>query len=212
MAFTVTSTAFGDKGEWKTLFNGKDLTGWKANILPESFTVEDGAIKAHCKDPLLRKSHLFYTGDNGGEFVLFKNFEFEATVRCEPGSNSGVFFHTDEAIRDDKHHLGSGYEVQINHGEMPKSKTGSLYAIADFEEPIIDETQWFKLNIKVVEKHIEVSLNDNQVIDYTEPENPERPANRKSRILRPQGGAIALQGHDPGSIVYFKEIRIRVLN
>lgn len=212
IAFTFTSIAFGEKGEWQSLFNGKDLTGWKANLLPESFTVEAGAIKAHCKDPELRKSHLFYVGDNEDEFVLFKDFEFETMVRCEPGSNSGVFFHTDEVIRDDKHHLGSGYEVQINNGEKPKSKTGSLYAIADFEEPIIDETQWFKLTIKVIGKRIQVSLNDQQVIDYTEPKNPERAANRIGRILRPQGGAIALQGHDPASIVYFKDIRIRVLN
>lgn len=211
LCFCVT-TVVGNAGEWQSMFNGKDLSNWRTNILPESFTVENGMIKAHCQDPELRKSHLFFVGDAGGEHVLYKDFEFEATVRCEPGSNSGVFFHTDEKIRDDKHHLGSGYEVQINHGDKPKSKTGSLYAIADFEEPLIDETQWFKLGIKVVGKRITVSLNGNQVIDYTEPENPKRPPNRLGRLLRREGGAIALQGHDPDSIVYFKDIRIRRLD
>ena len=45
--------------KWQTLFNGKDLSGWRANILPESFSVEEGVIKSHCQDPDDRKSHLF---------------------------------------------------------------------------------------------------------------------------------------------------------
>ena len=200
-----------DKDGWISLFNGRDLSGWKANILPESFSVKNGAIKTHCKDPEQRKAHLFYVGQNGKDVLLFKDFEFEALVRSEPVSNSGVFFHTDEAIRDKKYHLGSGYEVQINNGDRPKSKTGSLFAIADFEDALIDDTQWFKLTIKVEGKRIQVFLNDQPTVDYTEPENPDRPEKRKDRLLRTEGGAIALQGHDPYSTVYFKNIRIRRL-
>ena len=58
----------------KALFNGKDLSGWRANLLPESFTVQDGVIKAHCKDPT-QKSHLFYVGDKTEGLVRFKNFD-----------------------------------------------------------------------------------------------------------------------------------------
>ena len=32
--------------EWKPLFNGKDLTGWK-HVGPGSMTVEDGLIRTH---------------------------------------------------------------------------------------------------------------------------------------------------------------------
>ena len=198
-------------GEWKTIFNGKDLSGWKANILPESFTVENGLLKAHCDDPDNRKSHLFFTGDNRDDFVLFKNFEFEAMVLCEPDSNSGIFFHTDAEIRDSKHHLANGYEVQINSKAREKRKTGSLYEIVDLSSSPIDESEWFKLRIKVLDKRITVFINDTQLVDYTEPDNPQRSERRKGRVLRPEGGAIALQGHDSDSIAYFKDIRIRRL-
>lgn len=200
-----------NKSGWIEIFNGEDLTGWKANILPESFTVEDGLLKAHCKDPAKCKSHLFFVGDKGDEFVLFKNFEFEASVLCEANSNSGVFIHTDEEIRDDKHHLKNGYEVQINSKAREKRKTGSLYEIVDLDDSPVQEATWFKLNIKVINKRITVSINGTQLIDYAEPENPERSEKRLGRVLRPEGGAIALQGHDPDSIVYFKDIRIRRL-
>ena len=32
-----------DEGEWRQLYNGRDLTGWKANNFPENFTIVDGA-------------------------------------------------------------------------------------------------------------------------------------------------------------------------
>ena len=204
------STSFASE-KWQSLFNGKDLSGWRANVLPESFSVENGAIKTHCKDTKL-KSHLFFTGDKEEGYVRFKNFELEATVRAESDSNSGIFFHTDETPRDDKQHLRNGYEVQINNKEKEKRKTGSLYHIADLAEAVVDESKWFKVRIKVKDKRILVYINDKQVVDYTEPENPERPKNRVGRLLNPKGGAIALQAHDPDSIVYFKDIRIRRLD
>ena len=204
--------AASEAGEWQALFNGKDLSGWRANILPESFTVKEGIIKAHCQDPDLRKSHLFFVGDKKEGFEMFKNFELEVTTRSEPGSNSGIFFHTDMTPRDDKEHLRNGYEVQLNNAEKPKGKTGSLYSIVEFDESVVDESQWFKLRIKVLEKRITVFVNDKQVVAYTEPPNPERAPNRVGRLLHPEGGAIALQAHDPESVYYFKDIRIRRLD
>lgn len=202
----------GEAGEWQSLFNGKDLTGWRANLLPESFSVENGAIKAHCQDPNRLKSHLFYVGDEREELVRFKNFELEATIRGERGSNSGIFFHTDRTPRDDKQHLRNGYEVQLNNKAKEKRKTGSLYAIVDLPDSPVDETQWFTVRIKVLGKRIVVHVNDDRVVDYVEPDNPERPSNRVGRLLNPMGGSIALQGHDPESVFYFKDIRIRRLD
>ena len=34
------------EGDWKPLFNGKDLTGWK-HVGPGGDTIEDGLIKTH---------------------------------------------------------------------------------------------------------------------------------------------------------------------
>jgi len=198
-------------GEWITMFNGRDLQGWRVNQIPEAFTVEDGAIKAHCRDPN-QKSHLFYVGDQAEGLVRFKDFEFEATVRSEPGSNSGIFFHTDMTPRDAKHHLRNGYEVQLNSSKKEKRKTGSLYAIVDLAESPVDETTWFQVRIRVRGRQIEVHINGERVVEYTEPGDPERPKNRVGRVLNPTGGAIALQGHDPNSVFYFKDLRIRRLD
>jgi hypothetical protein len=194
--------------EWQSLFNGKDLTDWRANVMPESFTVVDGAIRANATR---ESSHLFYVGDLKEGFVRFKNFELEATVRGEPNSNSGIFFHTDFSVSNAKNHLAKGYEVQLNNTQKDNRKTGSLYAVVDLPKSPVDETQWFRMRIIVQNKHITVYVNSQKVVDYTEPEGLKRPADRAGRLLDPNGGAIALQAHDPGSVYYFKEIRVRKL-
>jgi putative membrane-bound dehydrogenase-like protein len=192
--------------DWISLFNGRDLAGWQANVKPKSFSVEDGLLKAHGLNGM---SHLFYTGEDS-EDDAFINFEFEAEVRAEPNSNSGIFFHTDRELRNKKY-LNKGYEVQLNSTAKEKRKTGSLYAVVDLAESPVDETKWFTLRFKVDGKHIEVWLNGQKVTDYIEPPNPERPASRAKRLIDPRGGAIAIQAHDPGSVFYFRSIRVRRL-
>jgi putative membrane-bound dehydrogenase-like protein len=189
---------------WISLFNGRDLTGWQANLKPESFSVEDGLLKAHGRNGM---SHLFYTGEDDDDDA-FVNFELEVEVRAEPDSNSGIFFHTDRELRNGKY-LNKGYEVQLNSTEKEKRKTGSLYAVVDLPESPVDETKWFTLRFTVEGKHIEVWLNGTKVTDYVEPDSPERPASRAKRLIDPKGGAIALQAHDPDSVFYFRRIRVR---
>lgn len=199
--------AFG-ADDWLTLFNGKDLTGWRANIMPESFSVVGGVIRVNATK---ESAHLFYVGDLKDGFVRFKNFELELSARSEPDSNSGVFIHTDMTTRDKSLHLAKGYEIQLNSSQREKRKTGSLYAVVDLDKSPVDESQWFRVRIAVRDKHITVHLNDKQVIEYTEPEGVQRPADRAGRLLDPSGGGIALQGHDPKSVFYFKDIRIKRL-
>ena len=194
--------------DWQTLFNGKDLTGWRANVMPESFKVVDGAIRVNATQ---ESAHLFYVGDLKEGFVRFKKFELEATVRSEPESNSGIFVHTDMSVSNAKNHLAKGYEIQLNSTQKEKRKTGSLYAIVDLAKSPVDESKWFRVRITVQDRHIVVQLNDKKVVDYTEPEGVQRPPERAGRRLDPKGGAIALQAHDPKSVFYFKEIRIRRL-
>lgn len=192
--------------EWQSLFNGKDLTGWKANSRPESYSVQDGILKVHGKNGM---SHLFFVGSDEKD-AIFVNFEFEAEARAEPNSNSGIFFHTGRELRNRKY-LNKGYEVQLNSTKKEKRKTGSLYAIVDLDESPVDETKWFTVQFRVEGKRIRVWLNDKRVIDYTEPPNPERPASRAKRLIDPNGGALAIQALDPGSVFYFRKIRIRRL-
>ena len=193
---------------WRDLFNGKDLTGWKPNTDPAAWSVVDGTIKAHATKP---SSHLFFVGDKTDGVERFKNFELEVVTRGEPNANSGIFIHTDMTAGGDALRLSKGYEIQLNSTEKEKRKTGSLYAVVDLDKSPVDESQWFKVLISVRGKQITIQINGKTVVDYTEPENVVHPAVRAGRKLNPEGGAIALQAHDPGSVFYFRSVRIRPL-
>ena len=71
--------------------------------------------------------------------------------------------------------------------------------------------KWFTTKITVKDRRIVIQVDGKTTVDYVEPDNPERVPERKGRVLNPKGGAIALQAHDPGSVFYFKSVRIRVL-
>jgi hypothetical protein len=184
---------------WIALFDGKTLNGWKVGENAETFSVENGIISVHGKT-----AHLFYVGEV--EHHYFKNFEFKADVMTKPHANSGIYFHTayQESGWPDK-----GYEVQVNNSHSDWRRTGSLYGIQDIKEVYAKDNEWFTEYIKVEGKHVIVKINDQVVVDYTEPVMPERPDGMKDRLLN--GGTFALQGHDPGSQVYFKNIMVRPL-
>ncbi len=188
-----------DGDGWLSLFNGADLSGWRANENKETFSVKEGAIVANGP-----RSHLFYVGPDGA--ASFTNFEWKADVMTKPSSNSGMYVHTEfqESGWPDK-----GYEIQVNNTHKDWRKTGGLYAIVDVKEPPAKDDEWFTQHIVVEGKRIVVRVNGRVTVDYTEPENPERPDNMKGRLL--SKGTIALQGHDPVSVVYFKNLMLKPL-
>src|SRR5262249_20758143 len=100
---------------------------------------------------------------------------------------------------------------QLNNSKRDPKKTGSLYDVVDLDQSPVDETEWFQVRIVVRDKHITVVINGKEVVDYTEPDDPERSAKREGRGFMADGGAIALQAHDRGSVWYFKDIRVRRL-
>jgi len=186
-------------GVWLSLFDGKSLDNWKVGDNAGTFTIEDGAIVAH--GPV---AHLFYAGDAGQH--NFKNFEFKADVMTTPGSNSGIYFHTEY---QESSWPKKGYEVQVNNSHTDWRRTGSLYGIQDVKEVFVKDNEWFTEYIKVEGKRIFIKLNDKTVVDYTEPDNVKREAGNEGRVL--SSGTFALQGHDPNSKVYFKNILVKLL-
>jgi hypothetical protein len=187
------------KNQWVALFDGKSLDGWKVGDNANTFTIEDGAIVANGN-----VAHLFYDGPVNGH--LFKNFEFRAEVMTLPGSNSGIYFHT---AYQQSSWPQKGYEAQVNNSHTDWRRTGSLYAVQDVKETYAKDNEWFIEYIRVKGKNILIKVNDKTVVDYTEPGDLKRPENMKERLL--SKGTFALQGHDPGSKVYFKNIMVRVL-
>src|SRR5438045_3019692 len=90
---------------WVPLFDGKSLTGWKVGSNASTFSVDSGMIVAHGST-----AHLFYVGEVKQH--NFKNFEFKADVMTTPGSNSGIYFHTEY---QESGWPSKGYEVQVNN-------------------------------------------------------------------------------------------------
>jgi hypothetical protein len=62
----------------------------------------------------------------------------------------------------------------------------------------------------VKDKHITIKINDKTVVDYEEPANVQREAGMEQRVL--SSGTFALQGHDPKSKVFFKNIMVKPLD
>ena len=185
---------------WVSLFDGKSLNGWQVGKNASTFSVDSGCIVVHGPT-----AHLYYVGDVHNH--EFKNFELKAEVKTMPGSNSGIYFHTQYQEGGWPDH---GYEVQVNNSHSDDVRTGSLYDVVDVKEVYVKDYQWFTEYIKVVGKHVIIKINDTVVVDYTEPEHPVR--NIEDHPFRYiSKGTFALQGHDPNSIVYFKNIRVRSL-
>lgn len=198
----VASLAFKHKQPadgWIRLFDGKSLDGWKVGDHAGTFTVENGTIVAHGPT-----AHLFYEGAVHNH--VFKNFVFRAKVMTEPGSNSGIYFHT---TYQEKGWPAKGYEVQVNNSHTDWRRTGSLYAVQDVKEVYVKDKEWFTEQIEVKGKRVVIKINDKTVVDYTEPDNVQRPADMAGRVL--SSGTFALQGHDPNSKVYFKDIEVKPL-
>ena len=177
---------------WIPLFDGQTLSGWRVNENPATFSVANGEIVVHGPT-----AHMFYDGPVMNH--VFKDFELTVDVLTKPGANSGVYLRTAYQPTD---WPSNGYEVQVNNSHTDWRRTGSLYAVRDIRESMKDN-EWFTLHTIVRGRRVQIMINDRQVVDYTEPDTS------KTRLT---GGTIALQGHDPGSEVHYKNIQIRPLS
>jgi hypothetical protein len=202
-AILLIGAAAATAGEWQTLFDGTSLAGWKSNDETKGvFTIEkDGALKVEGG-----RSHLFWIGTDNipGSFT---DFEFKAKVKTTPGSNSGIFFHT---CFQENGWPSHGYEMQVNSTHKDQRTTGSIYATKDVMDiaPSTDG-QWFDYYIRVKGKTITVKVDGKVVNEYTEPATLQLEEKFKDRHLG--SGTFALQGHDPKSITYFRDIMVRAL-
>jgi len=182
--------------EWISLFDGKSLDGWKASENKETFSVEDNVIKVHGD-----RSHLYYVGPV--EEGNFKNFRFKCKVMTTPGSNSGIYFHT---VFRENGWPGKGYEAQVNNSHTDPKRTGGLYNVKDIliDSPAKDD-EWFDYEIIVIGKRIMTKINGAVAVDYTEPEDVKRIGRRLD------SGTFCFQGHDPKSLVYYKDVMVMPL-
>ena len=186
-----------------SLFDGKTLDGWKANEEDKEkkiFSVQDGELVVKGG-----RAHLFYQGKDGK--ATFTNFVYKAKVLTKPNANSGLYIHTEYQASD---WPKKGYECQVNNSfDKDPRKTGSLYAVLDFKEKIVPDNEWFDYEVTVEGKHIVIKINGKVTADYTEKEGDPRQGGMEGRWLK--GGTFAIQAHDPGCEVHYKDIKVKVL-
>jgi hypothetical protein len=197
-----------DGGNWKQLFNGKDLTGWK-HVGPGEDTVEDGLIHTHGGMGLL-----YWTGGP------VKNARLKVVYKMrDHNDNSGVFIRIPVEPREEWMPVHYGYEVQIdNQPEDSKEDeyhvTGTLYSLTKpLAKPGKPGPEWNTMVITLDGPHTIVTLNDVKVTDYTEGEPvPARKFDfEPQRGRRPDAGWIGLQNHSDNDIVFFKEVALQPL-
>ncbi|QDU80425.1 hypothetical protein Pla110_21550 [Polystyrenella longa] len=181
---------------WISLFNGKDLSGWKVSE-NGTWTVADGMIKAHGD-----RTHLFTDQE-------FKNFEFKAEVMTTPGSNSGIYFHTKYC----ETWPTEGYETQVNVTHGDPVKTGSLYNVIKLFDTPAEDNKWWTQTIIVNGDTVTVKVDDKVLYTYVEPAGTtgEYKAGDVIGHRKISQGSFALQQHDPKSVTYFRNIRVKPL-
>jgi hypothetical protein len=204
------STAPAVEPGFTSLFNGKDFTGWKIAGPAQTFTIQDGAIVARGAT-----SHCYYDGSFRDH--NFRDFELKVDVMTRAGSNGGVyvlteFQETGGNVRATGRFPSKGFEIQVNNSHTDRIRTGSLYHVTDIldQSPATDD-EWFTQHIIVKSDTITVNVNNKQVAQWTQP--PDWNGGREGPGRKITGpGTIALQGHDPNSTVYYKNIRIKPLD
>lgn len=192
--------AAADKTEdgFTRLDDGKTFKGWRISENAESWSMKDGAFVA--KGP---RSHLFYVGDG----KPFKNFELKVDVLTKPHSNGGIYFHTKyQEVGWPKY----GFEAQVNNTyDKDPQKTGSLYSVVKVLDKHVNDDEWYTETVIVKGNKVTIKINDKTVVDYTEPADYKAGDDFTRKI---DEGTFALQAHDPGSTVYFKNIRVKRLD
>lgn len=185
---------------WVSLFDGKSLDGWKVGENASTFKVEDGAIVVFGP-----RAHLYYMGPVNEH--VFTDFEWKADVMTFPGSNSGMYFHTEY---QEGGWPMKGYEVQVNNSHTDPIRTGSLYNIVNVMNTApAKDNEWFTQHVIVQGKTVTIKVNGKTTVEYTEPAGVSRPADMKGRLI--DRGTFALQGHDPKSRVHYKNLMVKVL-
>ncbi|HKN37208.1 MAG TPA: DUF1080 domain-containing protein [Terriglobales bacterium] len=181
---------------WVTLFNGRDLSGWKTNG-DEKWVVENGTIL--CQSAANKYGYL--TTDK-----TYRDFDLRLKFKGEANGNSGVFLHSRITGMSPDH--GPDIEgMQVEVDPTPGKHTGGLYesggrawvAMPSPEaEKALKPGDWNNLEISVHGNHIVTRLNGTRVSDFTDP-SP-----------RFSDGAIGLQVHTGGGVkVRWKDIYIR---
>jgi hypothetical protein len=164
----------------QSLFNGKDLTGWKI-YGTEKWYVENGLLVCESGPD---KKYGYLATDK-----FYKNFDLTLEFLQEANGNSGVFFRS--TIEGTKI---AGWQCEV----APKGHdTGGIYEsygrgwlkqIEDEKENILKPGEWNKMRIRVDGDRVQTWLNGQSMVDFSDEK------------IGQANGSIALQIHEGGGI------------
>ncbi|MGD9721788.1 MAG: DUF1080 domain-containing protein [Pirellulales bacterium] len=196
LAVTAPAAA-GDEEGFEPLFDGRTLDGWEGNL--ESFRVQDGAIVGGTLAAPIPRNEFLCTKAEYGDFELRLKFKLVGQ-----GANAGVQLRS---RRIPNHHEVRGYQADMGDGWW-----GSLYdesrrnkilvrAPADVVKKALVRDDWNNYTIRCQGPRIQLWLNGQQTVDYTEPD-----------AAIEQNGLIGVQIHaGRPSEAWYKDIRIKKL-
>lgn len=205
----------------KSLFNSKDLAGWKIHpgkkskftVSPDGWlNVKDGpgdlqteqqwsdfVLQLECKS---WGSHL-----NSGIFFRAKPGEYqqgyEAQIRNE--FTKELRDYTVEDYDPKTHELKGKHVVKspaVDYG------TGAIYRRVPARKQMAKDMEWFTMTVIARGRHISTWVNGVQQVDWTD-NRPLSDNARKGCCLNK--GVISIQGHDPTTNLSFRNIRIAAL-
>jgi hypothetical protein len=214
-----------DADGYVALFNGKDMTGWKIHpdtnkkAFPKIVEKKEGdkvvaligvdasgkeTVMWQVKDGLLigggAMSHIYTEkGD-------YKDFKFRVEMKINNKGNSGMFFRS--GFRGG---VPKGYEAQLNATHGDRVKTGSIYPNGEFGLDkyksvtcIMDKAahgpdEFFVQEVVAEGAKLTTYVNGKKQIEWTDPD------------YRFKEGHFALQAHDPGSVMTFRKVEVKVL-
>jgi hypothetical protein len=230
------ATAVGQSHDWRSLFNGRDFTGWTAagrrggpSLTPAEagWKIEDGAIVGGRPDP----------GQRGGGLVSqeqFKDVELELEfllaeqgTRCSaelvgPNQanasedktctyNSGVYLRTGYQVNIGRREAGEFIGIVV-HRSSPKAIRGNVLWLDTGDEkfPTLRKKEdWNHLQISFKGPRLQVSLNGTKICDVSD--DPTDPAEAKWK----EAGPISFQWPSAGEsggfagFVKFRNVRVR---
>lgn len=190
-----------DLTQFKSLYNGKDLVGWKTtgNWIPQ----KDGSVLIQPRDG--EKGWQRYDAYLWTE-KKYKDFVLDVEYSYPPGGNSGVYFRV--ADRNDP--VKQGIEAQIldsskKQGPVgPHDHGGIIGTVAASKNMSRPPHQWNRMVVTCIGSHLQVELNGEQITDIQLDEGPMKD--------RPLEGYIGFQDHGQPNNIKFRHIRIREIN
>jgi len=132
-----------------------------------------------------KTSHLFSPN-------TYTNLEFRAEIKLNHSGNSGMYLRA-------KYGKGwpTGYETQVENTSPDPQRTGSLYGIKKNLKQLVEDDTWWTQHVIAIGDRIIVKVNNQIVVDCQD--------------TRHSSGHLALQQHDPGSVVEYRNVMVKRL-